>query len=275
MRNTNDCTIVVSTCDAYRDLWPAFFALFKRYWPDCPYKIVLNTETLDFQWPGLEIEAFGFGENMTWGKRLRKTLKKIQTDQVLMLLDDFFLQAPVDTERLENCMHWMQQNPEIANFSLFPDYFENLKDERFEDFELRKRVTAYVVNCQAGLWNRKELISLLRDHENAWQFEEFGTIRARYYKTHKKFYILANGAPLIFDYPVGGAIHRGKWRQDMPELLAREHVEMDFSKRGFIEDDVLEQHILPDPEIKVPFAESWWGRKHDLSRYVKNWRSYF
>lgn len=52
MRNTNDCTIVVSTCDAYRDLWPAFFALFKRYWPDCPYKIVLNTETLDFQWPG-------------------------------------------------------------------------------------------------------------------------------------------------------------------------------------------------------------------------------
>lgn len=269
MANRADCTIVVSSCDAYQDLWPAFFALFKRYWPDCPYSIVLNTETLDFQWEGLDIRTFHFGKGLAWGKRLKKTLKQISTDQVLLLLDDFFFEAPVDACKLEQCIQWMRQNPEIANFSLFPDYFENIRDERFEGFELRKRVTAYVVNCQAGLWNRKELISLLRNHESAWEFEEFGTIRARYYKRHKKFYILSREAPLVFSYPVGGAIHRGKWRKDMPAFFRKEHLEADFEKRGFIQ-----EHILPNPDIKVPFAESWWKRKHDFSRYIKHWRSY-
>jgi hypothetical protein len=31
--------IPVVSCDKYSDLWQPFFALFDRFWPDCPLDI--------------------------------------------------------------------------------------------------------------------------------------------------------------------------------------------------------------------------------------------
>ena len=35
------CTIIVSSCDSYSDLWIPYLNLLKLYWPNCPYKINL------------------------------------------------------------------------------------------------------------------------------------------------------------------------------------------------------------------------------------------
>ncbi len=37
-------TVFINTSDNFEDCWDPFFKLFRLYWPDCPYKIVLNTE---------------------------------------------------------------------------------------------------------------------------------------------------------------------------------------------------------------------------------------
>ena len=59
-----DLAILVNSTDRYSDTWQPFFTLLGRYWPECPYPIVLNTETLDFEHPGLEIHA-----SHTWPDR--------------------------------------------------------------------------------------------------------------------------------------------------------------------------------------------------------------
>jgi hypothetical protein len=57
MKNNNFCTIIVNSCDAYDDTWYPFFKLLKKYWPNCKFPIVLNTETKKFEYEGLDIKV--------------------------------------------------------------------------------------------------------------------------------------------------------------------------------------------------------------------------
>lgn len=41
-----DCTVLVASCDAYRDVVGPHVVLRRTYWPDCPFETVLVTETL-------------------------------------------------------------------------------------------------------------------------------------------------------------------------------------------------------------------------------------
>ena len=45
MKN-RECTALVVSCDAYADVVPAFIALWRKFWPDCPFETVLLTETV-------------------------------------------------------------------------------------------------------------------------------------------------------------------------------------------------------------------------------------
>ena len=43
--NSSACTVLCCSCDKYADLQPKFLALFRKYWPDCPFPLVLVTES--------------------------------------------------------------------------------------------------------------------------------------------------------------------------------------------------------------------------------------
>ena len=52
-------TMLVNSCDAYEDLWQPFFTLLKRYFAPLDMRILLNTESKDFRFEGLNIELPG------------------------------------------------------------------------------------------------------------------------------------------------------------------------------------------------------------------------
>ena len=95
----NDCTMVVSTCDKYDDTWEAFFKCIKKNWPKFDMPIILNTESKEYKLDGLDIRSYKMFENknVPWGKRLKEHLKKVDTDFVFFMLDDYFLVEKVDT----------------------------------------------------------------------------------------------------------------------------------------------------------------------------------
>ena len=53
-----DCTLLVNSCDAYSDLWEPFFKMLGVHWPDCPYPIVLNTESKAFKHVAFDVKTF-------------------------------------------------------------------------------------------------------------------------------------------------------------------------------------------------------------------------
>ena len=232
-----DCTVVVSSCDAYEDTWYPFFKILENQWPDCPYPIVLNTESKHFSYKDMDIKTFNFykpGKKVPWGKRLIKTLKNIDSEYILFMLDDFYLLNAVDQKRIDECIKWMEEDKNIAVFSFWRTRQPNIKDGKYPHFERRPQNGSYRLNCQAAVWRREKLISYIRPHENPWQWEILGSKRSERYP--EKVYSAIEGEPYIMEYSIlEYGLIRGKWTPGIVDLFKKYDIECDFSKRGFVE----------------------------------------
>ncbi len=233
------CTILVNSCDNYSDLWDPFFKLFYNYWGSCPYEIVLNTESKDYSYPGLNIKTFNLytqGEKVPWGKRIIEHLVRIETEFVIILLDDFFLREYVNQKKIDNCIRWMKSDVNIAVFSFeVVEDLNNIESVKYEGFVKRPRIADYRFNLQASLWRTKELMSFIMPHETPWEWEVFGNVRS--FGVHKEFYSCSNKSNyriINYGFNVNGmGVFRGKWvTQDVDPLFKKHGINIDYSVRG-------------------------------------------
>lgn len=237
MKLSKKVTILYSTCDNYSSLWPGFFTLLNRYWKDCDCKIVLNTESRSFKFKDLDIsEPLGCEKNISWSTRLYKSLEKVETDYVLMMLDDFYLKAEVNTEVLNDCIDRMDRNKKIKSF-VFAWQPGTKKNKSINDnFQKRKRFAPYRINAQIGLWRVSYLKKIIRSNENPWQFEINGSFRSSV--LGGDLYSLKKGAPLIFNYDYGFLIIKGKVNQKKYQYFKNnEELELDFPFKTFTEEN--------------------------------------
>lgn len=241
-----DCTFLLSTYDGGDDLWEGFFTALQKQWPEMDMPIVVNTERKSYFFPGYEIKSFAPCANgdLPWAKRLKVVLNQIDTEFILLFLEDYWLDDKVDNEYFERVLQWIRENKDISTFSFYPcEPEDNIHDKRFERMALRPQKCKYKLNCQVALWRRDMLIKYLRDHESPWEWELWGSIRASRYK--ERFYTLIPGSKLVFSYGdpnVGCLIHRGKWVKGVAERLAKMYnLDVDFSIRGFEDFDALER----------------------------------
>lgn len=270
MDNKDICTLLINSCDAYKDLWDPFFQLFCSNWPKCPYPIVLNTESEEYAYRNLQIcVCHAESPSEPWGKRLYDCVKKIQTPYIILLLDDFFLEAPVDEEKVNHCIEWMEQDRNIATFSFVPTLWEDIDDGRYPGFLRRPFRCNYKVNCQAAVWRKEYLLKLIRNHETPWEFEVFGSSRARRYRNWA-FYAADKTGTNVFQYPFGGVLHGGKWTPMALESLQKQRVEVDVRKHGVQEKPTIPKQITREEEKRNPQL----SKLEKIKKVLKHWRSY-
>lgn len=235
MTDKCNCTVVVSSCDRYEDTWYPFFKILKEEWPDRPYPIVLVTESKSFDFEDMNIRTLGLykpDQRVSWGRLVKETLKRIDTEYILFMLENFFLENKVDQKRIEQCIEWMDENKNISVF-----YFQrtrqpnNIRDNTYPHFEKRPRKAGYRFNCQAAVWRREKLIQYIRSHESPWEWENLGSVRSSRYK--EDFYSAIEGEPYVFEYefPDGG-IYGGKWSPGVKALFEKHDIHIDLSQRG-------------------------------------------
>lgn len=222
-----NCSVVVLTCDSYSDLWEPFFILKNRYWNDCPYETYLITETKECEY----CKTININEKI-WTKRVREGLKKIKSDYVIILLEDFFIRDKVDNERIEYCMNHFDKNTAMFNFE--KSYDENDIDSGVEGFKKKSETAPYKCSCQAAIWDRKKLIKLLAVDGSAWDWEVNPPIE------HYDFYI--NSGDYVFNYGYKDykwfGVCKGKWiKNDVVPLFKKENIKIDYSIRGFYKED--------------------------------------
>lgn len=225
-----DCTVLVTSCDAYRDVEGPFLALFRRHWPDCPFELVVNGET------GAEAgfdRAVLSGRGKPWCRMLVEALDRIATPYVLLLMNDYFLEAAVDTarilQRLEQAKRFdaasLRLNPSPPGRRPFGVPADAL-------LEMPKNV-AYCVTCQAGIWNRGYLRGLAARNRSAWEFERYGS-----------FMLAGETRPLLVtptrEFPFVDAVHKGYWESFGVQVLKENGLAPDLSRRG-----------LPPPRVRL------------------------
>lgn len=214
--NNNNIALLVNSCDKYETLWPIYFGMLKRFWQDCNCPIYLNTESKKYSFDGLEINVLNSSsEKLPWSKRLREVLLKIDSELILLTLDDFILEEPVDTAMLNTCIDTITNHHEIGVIQLVVGS-ENGQIE-YPHLREQQKKQAYRINCQMAIWRKEYLLKILRDFETPWEFEKFGSIRSRRYK--EKVYAWSSEENYVFTYNWGKPIIGGKWNLDEVDRL--------------------------------------------------------
>lgn len=233
------CTVMVCSCDKYSDLWSPFFTLFHVYWPECPYPIVLNTESKAYMREDMKIRCFApykEGETVPYGKRMKDCLATVETPYVLLMLDDFFLRDAVNQEKLDQTIGWLETNADVAcfNFDCVQDEYD-VADGRFEGYKRRSKYGDYRFNMQAGIWRTEVLKNAWKDFESPWQWEVFGNMRS--WSNKINMYCLLDGKESPIDYGkkkgLTWGVVRGQWVvEDVAALFEKHGIYVDFSIRG-------------------------------------------
>jgi len=213
--------IVIMSCDSYSDCWEPFSILYNKYFPN-NYKTYIVTETKTCPYFDT-IKKTG-----AWTKRLREALQELNSDYVLLLLDDYFIHSKVYNIKIEECLNAIKETNAIAyNFEM--KYRQCVGLNNSYDIQLNNQV--YLNSTQPSIWNRQRLIERLNKDQNAWEWE-LTRIDSEFIhlinNTNEK--IIAIGYDLTHR-PWG--IVQGKWSKETQDLFKREGIDVDYEKRGF------------------------------------------
>ena len=254
--------IFVNTSDGFQDCWPPFFELFRRYGGSlCSLPVYLNTERAEFAdtrgsiyctktWAETEVNR------PSWSQCLRRGLDLVQEDYVLYLQEDYFFKCPVPEKLLEDARTILDADAKIGVVYLTPKGPRIQKAAPYSEMFVEICPPAdYLVSTQAALWRRDYLRSLVRDWENGWMFEKFGSLRAlrsprRMLSVSQR--AIENGE--FLDY-VWTGVMKGKWNAECVELFREHHIEMDFERRGFYEEGSRLKSRLE--VLKKLFGQPW------------------
>lgn len=238
----NDLTIVVNTCDAYNDVLNIFFQALQDCWPDCPYLVVINTESRTYTHPARVHHYKSPNGSDDWGSRLRATLSTIDSQFVMMLYDDFILDAPVSHERVHDALSLLLAEPSAAVTYLIDSALPlNCTDTDDVFVPLKDRVD-YRLNSAPAIWRKQDLMDYTKAGDTPWAWEVFGSYRT--WGDGRVFYSLNPKQADIYPYShnKGGAIYRGKWVREVVERVAQKYpLNIDWTVRGFSSDTVFEK----------------------------------
>lgn len=165
--------LLVLSCDGYSDLWDDFFNLRDRFWPDCPYKWYVVTESKDYQRDGVEV--IKCGKDLNWAGRFRKAVKYVNTPYIGLFLDDYFITEKIDTHLINSLVARMEtERISLINTSdVFYTIINNRKLEYYDDHLIRiPDNLLYGISTASALWESSYLLSKIGEGDySAWQFE--------------------------------------------------------------------------------------------------------
>jgi len=237
-RSSPELAILVNTSDGFQDCWEPFFTLLERYWPDRRFSVYLNTETVGFQHPRIAVTNLTHppgpdGRRPPWSDRLIASLAAIPERNVLYMQEDYFLDAPVRSDIIDDCLQVVDESAAgCVHLTSFGSRLGRSVAERSYLVDV-PRFSHYRVSTQAAIWDKRLLASYLRSGETVWETEILGTVRA----WNRMAGIRAIDPRRLADGPVvsytGTGIIRGRWHPAMVPLFTGHGITVDFSVRGF------------------------------------------
>ena len=218
--------IVVLSCDKNEDIFFPFKHCLEKYYPNHP-EVVYFTETKKNPYYKSICKNYPLNK---WTRRRRESLKEIDDDKILLMIDDIFIRNKVDTKRINYACENLTGN--IAMFNFEKSFDDNDIETTLKDFKKRPHPSPYEISLMCGLWDRKKLIDILCDDSDPWSVE--------YNQNTKGYDYYINSGDYIIDWGyktfecVG--LVKGKWAKEIIPFFKKEGIEIDYEKRGFIDD---------------------------------------
>lgn len=196
-----DVTIVVSSCDKYAALWEPFFGSLFKYWPTLntihrDSKILLVANHQQYQHP--RVTMINIPNETSWTDNILTALSQVDTKYVLLALDDYWLNAPINEERLAELLQLMRTSDAAMLQLSYNDlrYQSGDPHSTIDGVMYRNKYAHYKLSLQLAVWDKQALLDLLRPGENPWEFELAGTVRSHGYP--RTIFTVANNEPISY-----------------------------------------------------------------------------
>ena len=238
-------TVIVNTCDGFEDCWDPFFILFKKYWYTCPYEIKLFTESKKYETDLVSVNVLNTKPIYTKGKKswsecLLNGLKQVETEYILYMQEDYFLNDQVRESEIKHLLKIMIDDDvdviRLMDFHKQTNAYKPYKEST--GLMIVPYTSPYRIHTQASIWKKSCLEKYLKIGETGWEFERYGSIRSSKNNDlflcvdHTKY--IRNMNDIVPYQPTG--IIKGKWYKDAVIPLFRENgIDIDLSKRGIYE----------------------------------------
>jgi hypothetical protein len=220
IEKSHDISILIVSCDAYSDLWDPFFQCFFKYWKDCKYQVYLGSNKLEYQNPN--VNNILVGNDKDYSSNLLKMLENIESEWVLLSLEDLFLSSPVNSAFMSEIID-LAIAKEVGYLKLSdvtPFHFSKNKSELIGELP---RGVKYRSGIGLALWNKDVLKRLLIPGESAWEIERNGSLRSNSFI--EPFCALSSRLRSNVPLKYKNTVIKGKWSLDAINFLRREGFE--------------------------------------------------
>jgi len=214
-----DRTVVLMiTCKRYEQVWEPFITLFKRYWPDCPYRFIMGTDVGSYD----EVEVISIGKDLGWSDNCIYLLNQIKADRIILFFEDFLPTEKFNTDRIRRLVrHSYDYN--VGCLRLAPCPGPSAAWHGTESLGTLQPQDPYRFSLQTAIWDRSLLLKLLRPGENGWQTEAHGTKRARV-RSEPFLSVWRGQTPIPY---IITAVVKGVWLDAALDILKKENIPMD------------------------------------------------
>jgi len=169
----NDISIVILSCDKFKVTWKPCIDYFFNTWTDCPYPVYLLNNFIESE--DNRVTDLMVGEDFNWSDTLKKGLLKIDQDRVFFIFDDSFI-TKIALEEVEIIFKMAIEN-DLESVTLRKNPFG--KGLKYNNRLYKIKPTAkYRNSLFLNLFKKEVLLGLLKDGENAWEFEKEGNERS-------------------------------------------------------------------------------------------------
>jgi hypothetical protein len=173
--------VFVYTSDPYIWCLKPFCYLFNTYWSELQEVVVGGFTPPQFQLPANfkfhQISAKPYPKER-WSDGLIRFLEDYQDNWFVLLLEDYLLQRTIDHQGVNTIVDYLQmpKNDDVVRFDLTADrlYGKGMRDlESFGHYDIIAcdKDAMYEMSLQAAIWNRRNLLKLLRPGMNPWEVE--------------------------------------------------------------------------------------------------------
>ena len=173
---------LVFTCDDYLFLLPPFAYLWNKYFGQDSEVLVAGYCRPDFTLPPnfqfRSIEATAYPAER-WSNGVLKILQQLDDELFIMLLEDYWLNAPVAGKTIEVVERYLTAHPEVLRCDLTSDRLQSgqARDvETFDgvDFVETPHSCPYQMSLQAAVVRRTLLQQVLPPDISPWSLELYG-----------------------------------------------------------------------------------------------------
>ena len=220
----NDISLLIIGYDPYVDVWNHYFYLLNKYWPNRP-TTYLATNVLKPEYNGVNV--LQIGENAEWSFKVSKALDMIDSEYVVLLLEDFFTTYKVDEQYFINLVNIIKSNNIDYCKLLNQSKIKGEKYMHYKNLHIIPKNDGYGISLQPAIWKKTFLKDTVGDgNYNAWIFE-FNQVKNKKQNSSGVNCIVDDSNPLEITH----AIVQRKYLRKAVKVFKKQGYKIDISER--------------------------------------------